>query len=145
MQGHASEGETPGRVTLRAVEPGTGQQTEVLISHRRMHAVARRGLGHAKECGFLVPHTLQNPTAIFEGIRKDDDEDQRVPGWHCYCSKPPYSFNEDGEQKSPYAKQVFLVFVNQDKVAYNWRWAKADELDDALPEDYEERFARRVL
>ena len=145
MQSHGGASETAGRITLHAVDPKTGQPAEVLISHHRMYTVGRRSLGHAKECAFLVPHTLQHPTAVFEGLRKDEDEDQRTPGWHCYCSKPPYSFSEDGEERPPYDKQVFLVFVNQDKVAYNWRWAKADELDDSLPENHEERFTRRAL
>ncbi|MBP7826424.1 MAG: hypothetical protein KA236_07730 [Verrucomicrobia bacterium] len=140
-----SESETPGRVTLRAIDPQSGEATEVLISHRRMHAVAQRSLGQAKECGILVPHTLQHPTAIFEGLRKDEDEDQRAPGWYCYCSKPPYSFDENGEEQPPYPGQVFLVFVNREKVAYNWRWARASKSDAGLPEHHEERFERRAL
>jgi len=110
-----------------------------------MHTVAQRSLGHAKECGLLVPHTLQNPTAIFERLRKDEDEDGRSLGWYCYCSKSACSFNENGEEQPPYPHQVFLVFVNRDKVAYNWRWAKADESDDGLPENYKDRFERRAL
>lgn len=139
------ERETPGRVSLRAIDPQTGKDTAVLISHRRMHAVAQRSLGHAKECGILVPFTLQQPTAIFEGLRKDEDEDSRTPGWYCYCSKPPCSFNENGEEQPAYPNQVFLVFVNREKVAYNWRWAKACPSDDQLPENHEERFERKAL
>jgi hypothetical protein len=140
-----SDSETPGRVRLGAIDPLSGGQTEVLISHRRMHAVARRSLGHAKECGILVPYALQHPTAIFEGLRRDDDEDRRSPGWYCYCTKPRRSFNENGEEQPAYPNQVFLVFVNREKVAYNWRWARADEADDKLPEGHEERFERRAL
>src|SRR5437763_539717 len=102
LQDPAGQSEAIGRVSLRAVDPQTGKPAEVLISHRRMHAVARRSLGHAKECGILVPYTLQHPTAIFEGIRKEEDEDERTPGWHCYCSKPSYSFSDDGEERPPY-------------------------------------------
>jgi hypothetical protein len=141
----STESEAAGRITLRAIDPHSGNDTEVLISHRRMHAVAHRSLGHAKECGILVPHTLQNPAAIFEGLRKDEDEDRRAPGWYCYCSKPPCSFDDNGEEQPPYPGQVFLVFVNREKVAYNWRWARADKADDSLPENHEARFERRAL
>ncbi len=137
--------EKPGRISLRAIDPQTGQESEVLISHARMHAVARRSLGHARECGELVPHTLQHPTAIFEGLRRDEDEDKRAEGWFCYCSKPACSYDENGVEQPPYPKQVFLVFVNRDKVAYNWRWAKSDQTDDRLPENHEQRFERRAL
>ena len=134
-----------GRIALAAVDPKTGSTIEVIISLRRMHSVAKRGLGQAKECGFLVPHTLQHPTAIFEGLRLDEDEDLRVPGWYCYCSKPPCSFDENGGEQPPYPNEVFLVFVNQERVAYNWRWAKCDENDGKLPVNHETRFTKRAL
>jgi hypothetical protein len=47
-------------------------------------------------------------------------------------------------EKPPYLNQVFLVFVNRDKVAYNWRWAKADKSGAGLLEKHEERFERRA-
>jgi hypothetical protein len=59
---------TPGRqyVILQAIDPLDGTSTcEVRISHDRMQNVARRGMGHAKECGYTVPRILQYPTAIF--------------------------------------------------------------------------------
>jgi hypothetical protein len=55
-------------LTLAAIEPQDGTLTaEILISYDRMQSVARRSLGHAKECGLIVPAVLQKPTAIFEG------------------------------------------------------------------------------
>ena len=67
---------------LQALNPGTGELTaQVQISYDRMHTVGRRSLGHAKECGYLVPAILQRPTAVFEGLRRDEDEDPRGAGW----------------------------------------------------------------
>ena len=142
MESHSSKA---GRIILRAVDPVTGKDSEVLISHTRMYTVARRSLGHARECGELVPFALQHPTAVFEGLRLDEDEDRRSSGWYCYCAKPACSYDETGVEQPPYAGQVFLVFVNKDKVAYNWRWAKADENDDHLPDNHQERFKRKAL
>jgi hypothetical protein len=136
---------SPGRVSLKAIDPASGKETEVLVSHRRMHTVGRRSVGHAAECGILVPYTLQHPSAIFEGLRRDSDEAGRTPGWYCYCSTPPCSFDEDGNRQPPYAGQVFLVFVNREKVVYSWRWEKADKDDKSLPENHDQRFERRAL
>jgi hypothetical protein len=61
-----SDSQKAGRISLRAVDPVTGKDSEVLISHARMHAVARRSLGHARECGVLVPYALQHPTAVLK-------------------------------------------------------------------------------
>src|SRR5690606_9241283 len=107
-----------------------GEEVDVWISHRRMQTVGTRSLGHAKECGYSVPHVLQNPTAIFEGLRHDEDEDKAAAGWRCYCGIPRHAYHSDGTERPPYPDQVFLVFVNDEYVAYNWRWEKADT-DDA--------------
>ena len=41
--------------------------------------------------------------------------------------------------------KVYLVFVNDEGVAYNWRWEKADADDPKLPNGYQTRFKKRAL
>jgi hypothetical protein len=134
------------RITLLAVEPKDGTLTcEVLISYARMQVVGRRSLGHAKECGIIVPAVLQTPTSIFEGLRRDEDEDRWGYGWRCYCGLPAQAFRADGTKIPPYRGQVYVVFLNDERVAYNWRWEKADPDDIRLPVDHEIRFKQRLL
>jgi hypothetical protein len=133
-------------ITLQAIEPKDGTLScEIQISFDRMQAVGRRSMGHAKECGIILPMILQKPTAIFEGIRSDEDEDRWGYGWRCYCGIPEQSFRQDGTSARPYAGQVYLVFVNDERVAYNWRWEKADPDNPRLPIDHEARFKQRLL
>src|SRR5688572_17879545 len=132
-------------LSIQAIEPTDGSAVEVLISFERMQAVARRSKGHAKECGYCVPEVLQHPSAVFEGLRRDEDEDQRGVGWRCYCGIPSHSYRQDGSAGRPYPGQIYLVFVNDERVAYNWRWEKADADDRLLPIDHTERFRRRLL
>ena len=133
---------------LLAVEPKDGTTTcEVQISFNRMQTVGRRSLGHAKECGLILPMILQKPTAIFEGLRRDEDEDEdpRGLGWRCYCGAPDQSYRSDGTSAPPYHGQVYLVFVNDERVAYNWRWEQADLDNRTLPVGYKSRFKQRLL
>ena len=97
------------------------------------------------ETGFIVPEILQHPTAIFEGLTKDDDEDRRGVGWRCYCGIPSKSYRTDGVAQNAFPGQIFLVFVNQEAIAYNWRWEKCDQADFRLPENHSQRFKRRLL
>lgn len=134
-----------GYLSVQALSPDDGAICEIFISHDRMQAVGRRSLGHAKECGYIVPAILQSPTAVFEGLRRDEDEDRTGAGWRCYCGIPEHAYHRDGAQTRPYRGQVYLVFVNDDAVAYNWRWEKADPDDAALPENHQTRFRKRLL
>jgi hypothetical protein len=133
-------------LTLAAIEPKDGTLTcEVLVSYDRMQAVARRSMGQAKECGLIVPAILQRPTAIFEGLRRDEDEDRDGYGWRCYCGIPEHSYRPDGSEARPYPGQVYLVFVNDERVAYNWRWEKADPDNPRLPLGHADRFTQQLL
>src|SRR5690606_36045953 len=98
-----------------------------------------------KECCFIVPFILLNPTAVFEGLRQDEDEDRSGVGWRCYCGIPENAYRRDGSSRPSYPGQVYLVFVNDEQVAYNWRWEKADPEDFQLPNGHETRFKKRLL
>lgn len=130
----------------QAIEPKDGTLSgEVQISFHRMQTVGRRSMGQAKECGLIAPKIPAQPTAIFEGLRRDEDEDRRGYGWRCYCGVPEQSYRADGTAGPPYPGQVYLVFVNEEQVAYNRRWEKADPAAPHLPMDHENRFKQRLL
>ena len=133
-------------ILLDAFDPETNGPCKVQISHRRMQAVARRGIVQASECGRIVPAILLHPKAIFEGIRWDEDEDkyEGSAGWRCYCGIPAHSYRGDGSAAPPYPDEVYLVFINDEHVAYNWRWEKCDPDDPRLPTSHSERFKRRL-
>lgn len=99
-------------------------------------------------CKGMRDHLADDPAKAdshFEGIRSDEDEDRWGYGWRCYCGIPEQSFRTDGSAARPYTGQVYLVFVNDEKVAYNWRWETADLENPRLPVDHETRFKQRLL
>ena len=98
------------------------------------------------EAAKIVPLVLQRPTAVWEGLGREVDEDKRGVGWRCYCKVPDRSYAEDGTECGPRRNRIFLVFVNEDRVAYNWRWEPSDSNDPNLPRDLgPNRFRRRLL
>ena len=131
---------------VAAIDPVAGSPTaRIQISWHRLHAVGSRGPAHALEAAYIVPAVLSGPTAIFEGLRWDEDEDRWGYGSRCYCGRPDRSYARDGSEGPPYAGQVYLVFINEDGVAYNWRWEKAAPDAPDLPEGHDVRFRRRLL
>ena len=74
-----------------------------------MQSVGRRSMGHAKECGLIVPQILQYPTAVFEGLRQDEDEDRQGVGWRCYCGLPSKAYHPDGSERPPYQYETLRL------------------------------------
>jgi hypothetical protein len=123
-----------------ASDPHDGKLWQIRVSHRRMDEVARRGYGQAKELAFLVPEVLESPCAIFQGVREDGEDD-----WLCYCGRPEYAYRGfTGQRVLAPLDEVYLVFVNSDRVAYLNRWDKADSEQRRFPVDYRIRFGKRV-
>src|SRR5690348_10317767 len=104
-----------------AYDPVTRGEIEVYVSQDRLLAVGRRSKGQVLEAAYLVPEALACRGPVFEGLCTESDEDLRGVGWRCYCCLPSCSYSEDGDKSPPRRGQFFLVFVNEDRVAYNWR------------------------
>jgi hypothetical protein len=133
------------------VDPTNGKPTQVFLTRRRLEFVAKRGAYAILEAKHTVAEVLLKPSAVFEGIRCDGDEDRdpqsNCEGWRCYCGKPKlgYFTARDGRPTTAKPGEVFLVFVNGEHVAYNWRWEATDPTNLDLPKDSEGRFKRRLL
>lgn len=141
-----SEKERRKYLTIAAINPDDGKTYELLLSYEKIRRVGTRSIGQAKECGEIVHYALQHPIHIYEGLCRDEDENiSECAGWRCYCCMPPHAYNKEGQKIPPWKNNVFLVFVNSDRVAYNWYWAKCDKDDPQRPEDYVVRFAKEVL
>ena len=130
---------------VNAVEPISGQTQIVQISYNRLQSMKKRSMGEIKCARFTVPYILQHPTAVFEGLCLEEDEDARGYGWRCYCGIPENDYSIDGKELETRSNRVFVVFVNTENVAYNWRWIKCDPTDSRLPINHETRFKKRCL
>jgi len=52
--------------------------------------------------------------------------------------------SKDGSETHPEPNQVFLVFVNDEGVAYNWRWEPASLESPQFPKEHGQRFKKTV-
>jgi len=57
----------------------------------------------------------------------------------------PNRYNFEGVQVRADPNEVFMVFVNENKVAYLWYWHIADDDDKTLPLGHEKRFKKKVI
>ncbi len=134
-------------VYLDARSPDKKSNVSLKVSLKRMHDVSQRGMGQTSEMAHVLPEVLKDPRAIFSGLRKDEDEPRCNDslGHLCYVGVPSKAYSKDGIQVNPRYAQVYLAFVNDEEVVYNWRWEKADDEDLYLPRDHEKRFRKRIL
>jgi hypothetical protein len=132
------------RLCIQALDPENRQTCIVQISQQRLLTIARWGAWTVEEASEIAPFILQHPAAVFQGLRQDEDEDPRGTGWRCYFGRPTKTVRKDGSEANPDPNQVYLVFVNDEGVAYNWRWEHADPKKPDFPKGYETRFKDTV-
>lgn len=135
-----------------AINPETGKlDLMVTFDIGRIKNLARRERKADIMRAALVDNALAYPKAIFRGIRFEEDEQHSCssPGWLCYCGCPPIDFRFSGEETAPPPRKVFLVFVNENKIIYDWRWELSDfdawDKGQYLPANYQNRFQEQVI
>lgn len=136
-----------------AVSLATGKTDWIFtLSYRRIQQLGQQSnRGELLRAAQLVRFALKHPTAIFRGIRFEEDERHSChsPAWLCYCSCPLTDFTRAGVEISAPPKMVFLVFVNEDRTIYNWGWERADldawDAGKRLPVNYQNRFQENVI
>jgi hypothetical protein len=138
----ASDRPPPGCVGVEAVNPrDQSKRLQVYLRQSKMAATAKRGMGAAKELAHNVPWTLENPVAVFRGVREEGESQ-----WLCYVAQPPDAYDyRTGERVRPWLGQVFLVFVDDDRIVYHWRWDQTDPADLEHPRDFATRCEERLL
>ena len=110
-----------------------------------MDYVAAQGLGASLELADTVRWTLLHLRALFRGVR-ELDRDISEDNWLCYVGNPGHAYDhKTGAKRPPWPGEVFLVFVTDERVVYNWYWCECDSRDCHLPADYDSRFLERVL
>ncbi len=133
----------PGYAKLNARDPNDGKYWDVLISPGRLNWIKRVGGALVHETRLIVPTVLDKPTAIFQGLLSDDDEDKfgDVGGWLCYLGQPCYAYDDSGRPYPVREGLRYLIFLNAERVAYAWRF----DQDDRLPASFDHRFKERLL
>lgn len=140
--------------SVDALDPVTGKRDkEVRVTNDRMiNHVAKSGAAAAAMARELLPQVLESPSAVFEGLRWDDDQSPSGDGWLCYVGTPKTDFVPEDKRPDARAREVswragfvLLVFLNHDGVAYLWRREKADANDDTMPNGFQSRFRKRIF
>ena len=132
-------------LAFEGLDPFTRKKRAIQLSYEKLRSLPDRGPGKVKEAGFIVKEVLAAPGAIFQGLTEDTDEPKRGTGWLCYVGRPASCFEDEGRSIPPPANRVFLVFVNDEWVDYNWYCCQTDAREPRLPENYASRFLTRLL
>ncbi len=123
-----------------AIDPHDGGQWDIRLN---MEEIARRRItsrGRLLEIAHVATEILLHPSAIFQGLRGEKEE-----SWICYSGQPTKAFHTEGTRRNPYPGQTYLVFVNSERVAYDYRWEGADPDFPGRPAGWRTRFTRLWL
>jgi hypothetical protein len=120
-----------------AIDPHDGGQWDIRFN---IEELARRRIssrGRLLEIAHVATEVLLFPAAIFQGLRGEREE-----SWICYSGKPTKAYRSDGSQRAPNPSEVHLVFVNAERVAYDYRWEHMDMDYPGRPVGWRTRFTR---
>ena len=94
----------------------------------------------------ILPEVLSEPRAVYKGVRWEEyNADEPVDDWLCYVGAPEQRYRGKMQPVRPADPgDLFLVFVNGESMAYNWRWEKPDP-NTGLPMQADIRFSERAL
>jgi hypothetical protein len=84
-----------------------------------------------------VPFTMSEPCAIFKGLEREGQENS-----YCYVAKPNRRFRGEDQSVAVGEEWVFLVFLSSNLEIFNWRFERADAVDNFVPENYKTRFKK---
>ena len=135
-----------GELRYAAFHP-SGRSFTVRVIRQKLLQWAALGEWRMRELEVSVSEILEQPDAIFEGLRKEEDEHKGPggAGWWCYAGTPSTRFLEyGGGARKPADNEVFLVFVTDEDVAYSVRWEPVENNHQWLRAEHSERFQRRV-
>lgn len=81
--------------------------------------------------------TVRAPERIYRGVRKN--QFSAAWGW-CYVSRPEWVRDAVGQPLPAVPGMVFVAYVGDSGILYEWGEEKADPNDHLAPERPEERF-----
>ncbi len=135
-----------GELRFAAFHPAE-QAFTVRVTRHKLIQWAGLGEWRLRELEVSVSEVLERPDAIFEGLRKEEDEGKGPDGagWWCYAGIPSTRFVDyGGGARKPKDSEVFLVFVTDQDVAYNIRWEIVENNTEWLRAEHLERFQRQI-
>lgn len=125
--------------TLPAFNPHNpnDEPIEVWLDQAHIDGLTKRGLETRFARIQLIPEVLKSPRAIFQGLKREEQEDGL-----CYAGVPDVDHRNVSITVPPPKSMVFLVFITACNKISDWRWEKCDK--DALdcPENYRTRFEK---
>ncbi len=108
------------------------------VDSKKVDFVKRTSTGAVYEFAKNVPFVMNDLNAIvFQGIRTDGHQEGL-----CYMGWPHRRFGAEGNELPVKDEECFLVFINEERIIYHWRWETipAKSLETLVPD----RFAGRI-
>ena len=128
-------------------DPKTGQTFMSRMRFARLKYLATKSKGFVMEGVELVKQILASPGAVFEGLKREKDEEfcpDGAAGWRCYCGIPTHKYLPSGATAACPPNQMLMVFISDDSVVYFHCWGVSDPQHQEIPFDRKDRFVKQI-
>ena len=123
---------------IRGLSPDGKSEWDFHLDSKKVEFVKRVSTGAVHELSKNVPFVMREINAlVFQGIRTDGHQEGL-----CYMGWPHRRFGTEGNELVVKDEDCFLVFINEERIIYNWRWETipAKSRETFVPD----RFAGRI-
>lgn len=117
-----------GYESLNALDPNSQKTREAFIAKIQIEHLLKWGPATRYYEILSVAEVLEQPTSVHKGLNREGKENAL-----CYVGKP-HRFG-DGWNSPGFPGMVFLVFVTDDDVIFEWRWEAEDSQRAGYPCD----------
>ena len=123
---------------LRGLSPDGKSEWDFHVDPKKVEFAKKVSTGAVYILAKNVPFVMKEIKAlVFQGIRIDGHHEGL-----CYMGWPHRRFGADGNELPVKDGECFLVFINEGRIIYNWRWETipAKSLETLVPD----RFTGRI-
>ena len=121
----------PDPFSFPGLSPDGKSEWDFHLDSKKVEFVKRVSTGAVHELSKNVQFVMREINAlVFQGIRTDGHQEGL-----CYMGWPHRRFGTEGNELPVKDEDCFLVFINEERIIYNWRWESipAKSLETFVP------------
>ena len=131
---------TPGFIDIEGVfDPESGDRKLLRMDLGRLNWLRKWAAPWITYSAPLVKAVLASPALVYEGLRREDQEEGRV-----YIGFPRHRYDNENRRLPVRRAEMFCVFHTPGGIVFEWRWVMYADGCDSIEDYAADNFGRKI-